>query len=443
MSKQSRIPSNRISRMYRLGKIASGVATVALGEGIKRLVKGEIPKTSELLLTPGNATRIADQLSQMRGAVMKIGQLLSMEAGDILPKDLTDILSKLRESAHAMPAKDLEKVLQDNWGGAWRDKFDMFDEHVFAAASIGQVHEAVDKAGRHLAIKIQYPGIAKSIDSDVDNAASILKLFKLIPPTLDIQPLLDIAKRQLHDEANYQLEAQYLNQYRECLGEHNIFHVPEVIEELSTNQVLVMSYVEGQTIENLTFVQPDLRNQMATHIIDLSLKEFLHWGMVQTDPNFANFRFNQDKTQVGLLDFGALRINEKKRTKAFSQLLYAAMQEDLFLIVEAACVVGYIKRNDPFDYRMAIADLIQTAAEPALHQGDYDFGMSNLSQRMTEKLYQLRSQKDFQRIPPADVIFLHRKLAGIYLLCAKIRAKVNVRKQIENIFDLQLADQSV
>ena len=436
MSKQSPIPSHRFNRLFRLGKLASGVAGSALQEGAKKMIRGERPVASEMLLTPTNASRISSQLSEMRGAVMKVGQLLSMEAGDILPKELTDILSNLRESAHSMPQADLDAVLAGAWGENWRDLFNSFDEQPFAAASIGQVHEAYDRQGQHLAIKIQYPGIAKSIDSDVDNVASLLRWFKLLPPGLDIQPLLDAAKQQLHDEADYKLEAKYLMTYRERIADDDMFRVPEVVHSLSTENVLAMTYIEGESIEAVVEQHPELRNQLATRIIDLSLKEFLNWGMVQTDPNFANFRYNAKDNTIGLLDFGALRIHDSGRSASFTGLLRAAMEQDLEKIVHAACDVGYIEKDDPFNYRIAIADLVQTAAEPALHEGDYNFKRSSLSQRLSDKLMKLRSQKDFQRIPPADVIFLHRKLAGIYLLCANINAHVDVRAKIHDIFKL-------
>ena len=433
MAQQSSIPTSRLNRMFRLGKMASGVAGAALNEGLKRLARGDMPRASELLLTPGNARRMADQLAEMRGAVMKIGQLLSMEAGDLLPRELTDILSRLRDNAHSMPRDQLHRLLKEAWGDDWRDRFQQFDEEPFAAASIGQVHRAVHRSGQRLAIKIQYPGIAASIDSDVDNAVSLLRLFRLVPAELDIESLLDTAKQQLHDEADYRLEARHLKIYRQHLGEDAHFQVPEVLDSMTTENILVMSFVDGEGIEQLTYADAELRNRLATKIVELSLKEFLHWGTVQTDANFGNFRFDAAQQTVGLLDFGALRINSVERTEAFSRLLKAAMDYDLPGVAHAACDVGYIQKQDPFNYRLAMVDLVQTAAEPANHEGTYDFAQSTLSQRLSEKLFHIRRQKGFQRIPPADVIFLHRKLAGIYLLCAKIGARVDVRACIESV----------
>ena len=431
MNRRSPVPGGRVNRLFQLGKIATGVAGGMLNEGARRLARGERPAASELLLTPANAHRIANQLAKMRGAVMKIGQLLSMEAGDLLPAELTDILSRLRDSAHTMPRKNVDSILERAWGQNWRSQFRTFNDDAFAAASIGQVHEAVDLSGRRLAVKIQYPGIAQSIDSDVNNAASLLRLFKLIPETLEIQPLLETARQQLHDEANYELEAHYLNTYRQRLDSNDVFELPKVIDELSTRDVLTMTFVEGDGIETLRQATTTTRDRVATNLIQLALKEFLDWGMVQTDANFANFRFNTKTGRIGLLDFGALRVHKADRSRAFSKLLTAAMQQDLAKIVDAACEVGYIHHDDPFNYRVAIADLVLTAAEPALSKGSYHFGNSSLSQRLSEKLYRLRSNETFQRMPPADVIFLHRKLAGIYLLCAKISASVDVKSSVE------------
>jgi len=440
----SALPTGRLSRMFRLGRMATGIAATALNHSARQLGRGETPTAAGALLHPANAERIANELAQMRGAVMKVGQLLSMEAGDILPRELTDLLARLRDGAHSMPAPQLRGVLAGVWGDQWCDLFESFNEEPFAAASIGQVHEAVDLRGRRLAIKVQYSGVAASIDSDLANVAALLKLFKLLPPGLDIDPLLEIAREQLHDETDYQLEASHLQQYRERLAGNDVFRVPEVIEQLSGPGILAMSFIEGASIETLIAARPQLRDQLATRLIDLCLREFLHWGIVQSDPNFANFLYDANTETIGLLDFGALRISEPGRNHSLARLLRAALNQDLPELVEAACEVGYIAASDPFNYRMAVSDLIQTAAEPAINPGPYEFATSGLSQCLSDKLLYLRNNHAFQRIPPADIIFLHRKLAGIFLLCARINARVDVRAMLlEHLEHLEHLEQPV
>ena len=161
----------------------------------------------DLVLTPGNVGRLADRLSHLRGAAMKLGQMISMDAGDLLPPELAAILAQLRSQAHRMPPEQLSRVLDSEWGPDWRRRFSRFNATPIAAASIGQVHRATLPDGRELAIKVQYPGVRESIDSDVDNVATLLRVSGVLPRELDLAPLLTEAKRQLHEEADYEREA--------------------------------------------------------------------------------------------------------------------------------------------------------------------------------------------------------------------------------------------
>jgi predicted unusual protein kinase regulating ubiquinone biosynthesis (AarF/ABC1/UbiB family) len=404
-----------------------------MSQGVSKLARGQMPSATEMFLTPANAHRVAEQLAQMRGAAMKLGQLLSMEAGDLLPRELSEILGGLRDRGHFMPFAQLEQVLEQAWGSGWRDAFRSFDEQPLAAASIGQVHAAVDHSGRRLAIKVQYPGIRASIDSDLANVVVLLKMFRLLPPGLDIEPLVAIARQQLLDETDYRLEASHLKRYRQRIQNIPGFHLPEVVEQLSSREVLAMTFIDGQSIEKLAREPAELRNRMAEAMIELTLREVLHWGMVQSDPNFANFLFDREQLSIGLLDFGALRLYDTERSQVFTRLLSAVAQEDLTRVVAAAIEVGYVDTTDSFNMRLAIADLLLTASEPIRVDGSYDFANSQLVQRLADKLMYLRNREQFQRVPPADVLFLHRKLGGIFLLCARLNARVDVAACIDRV----------
>ncbi len=425
------LPRGRLGRALRLGKLATGVAGGVVGAGAGQWLRGKRVGAVDLLLNPANATRISAQLAEMRGAAMKVGQLLSLEAGDWLPDEVTQILASLRDGAYAMPPETLEQALEQAWGAQWSDHFDDFERMPFAAASIGQVHRAVDRAGRRLAVKVQYPGIAESIDSDVDNVGRMLKLLRLVPPGLDLDELLTIARSQLHDEADYRLEAESLRSFHQLLDGDDVFRVPEVVTALSTESVLVMTYLDGEHIDALVRVEPPLRQQLVGRLIDLTLMECLHWGAVQSDPNFANFLYDAASGTIGLLDFGALRRFEPGRCRAFAALAAALLDDDLAAVDAAAREVGYLDAEDSFNNRMAIVELLQMAAEPALATECFDFGGSDLMQRMGDRLLELRSRPELLTLPPADVLFLHRKLAGIYLLCARAGVRIDVRARVE------------
>jgi predicted unusual protein kinase regulating ubiquinone biosynthesis (AarF/ABC1/UbiB family) len=324
----------------------------------------------------------------------------------------------------------LKHVLDADWGRGWEKWFRHFSYAPIAAASIGQVHEAITREGQRLAIKIQYPGIRDSIDSDVNNVAGMLKLFRLIPEELNFEPMLAEAKKQLHQEADYLREAELLARFAERLDGHPHFEAPAVIASLTTPRVLAMSYLEGRPIEDLEQADAAERDRVAAALLDLSLREVFDWGLVQTDPNFANFRYARDG-RIQLLDFGAARIYPQERREAFRAILEAGIEGAPAAIERAAIRVGYLSATDPLPYRAGIVDMIATATEPARQRGNYDFGRSDLARRASEKVIDLRLREKFGRLPPPDILFLHRKLGGLYLLFRYLGASLPVRALVE------------
>lgn len=426
------VPAGRLSRLAKLGTLATTVAGGMLAEGARQFAQGNRPTVSELLLTPANARRVADQLAQLRGAAMKVGQLLSMDAGDLLPAELTDILSSLRADAKPMPLSQLAKVLEDNWGKGWNSRFQQFSFQPLAAASIGQVHSAHTHDGRHLALKIQYPGIRESIDSDVENVATLLRVSGLIPKSVDVKPLLAEAKRQLHAEADYALEASHLNHYRELLAGDSDFLLPQVHDDLTTRNILAMSYVGGVPVEQLAHRPQAERDRVMTLLLGLLFREIFEFRLVQTDPNFANYRYDRDKQQLVLLDFGATREYPPYIADGYRQLMQGAIDSDKAAMDAAVAQIGFFQDDIKPEQRAAVLALFQQGCEPLCLPGVYDFGQSNLAVRIREAGMALSLEKGYWHTPPADAIFLHRKLGGLYLLAARLRARVDVRALFAN-----------
>lgn len=426
------IPTSRLSRLAHLGSLASGVAGGMIAEGARQYAQGNRPSTSDLLLTPANAKRIAEQLAKLRGAAMKVGQLLSMDAGDLLPAELAEILSVLRESAHSMPTKQLVSILEEEWGADWMDDFKQFSYEPIAAASIGQVHKAITKDGREMALKIQYPAIKDSIESDVDNVATLIRVSGLLPKDLDISALLDEAKEQLKREADYLLEGEYLNRYRMLLGNHREFYVPEMYKAFSTPQILAMGYASGQPIESLSHAPQEVRDQVMAWLISLLFKEIFEFQLIQTDPNFANYRYNSETKQVVLLDFGATREYPQAIADAYKELMLGAVDNNPERVGKAADAIGFFQDEIKPEQRQAVINVLIQACEPMCRDGVYDFGTSNLAGRIRDAGMAFSTEKDLWHTPPADAIFLHRKIAGLYLLAAKLRARVNVHQLFMN-----------
>ena len=422
----SPVPRSRFERLAHLGGLAGRVAGGMLAEGVRQVSRGKLPRTTDLMLTPANARRVAEKLSELRGAAMKVGQLLSMDTGEILPTELASMLSVLRADARPMPMSEVVTVMQESFGHGWEHRFKRFSFTPMAAASIGQVHAAITQGERQLALKIQYPGIVESIDSDVDNVATLLNLSRLLPDGLDLQPLLQEAKRQLHEEADYRLEARHLQHFALALEDRPEFLVPGVDESLTRENILAMDLLEGEPIESLTTAPQETRDRVVGLLLELLFREMFEFGMIQTDPNLANFLYIPGTRQLGLLDFGATRRYPARIIGAYRQLLESALREDHDAMSESARQIGYFKSGIHPQQRAAVMELFVLATEPARTRGRYNFGTSDLAVRIRDAGMELSFSQGYWHTPPADAVFLHRKLGGLYLLAARLRARVEV-----------------
>lgn len=432
-TRSAAVPGGRLSRLARLGSLATGVAGGMLAEGARQLAAGKRPKARDLVLTPANARRVADQLAQLRGAAMKVGQLMSMDAGNLLPPELAEILARLREDARTMPMSQVVQVLETHWGKGWEQGFERFSFTPCAAASIGQVHRARTHDGQELAIKLQYPGVRQSIDSDVDNVATLLRVSGLLPKALDLAPLLAEAKRQLHEEADYRREAESLGRFGALLAGEPDFVLPAPVDALTRSDILAMSWVEGVPVESLADPQvadQALRDRVASLLIGLLFRELFEFRLIQTDPNFANYRFDTASGRLVLLDFGATRPYAEPVVEAYRRLMAGTIIGDRAAMSEAAQTIGYFQDNIHAHQRDAVIDLFATACEPLRHPGAYDFGTSDLALRLRNAGLKLSMERDFWHTPPADALFLHRKLGGLYLLAARLRARVDVGRLV-------------
>lgn len=420
------VPSGRFSRMAHMGGLMSRVASGMVAEGVRQVASGKRPAARELMLTPANVRRVADKLSHLRGAAMKLGQLLSMDAGDLMPPELAELLATLRSGATSMPMLQLATVLEENLGSDWQQQFQQFGFTPIAAASIGQVHRAVDHQGNTLALKVQYPGIARSIDSDVDNVISLLKMSRLLPQGVIADDLVEEAKLQLHAEADYLLEAGHLQEYRQLLSDDTRFRVPCYFPELSSRNLLTMSFEEGVPVESLLEYPVEERNRCAELLLSLLFRELFEFARVQTDPNFANFMYDPKTSQLVLLDFGATRHYRAELVNAYQHLFSAGLGQDREGLLLAATKIGYFHNDITDAQQQAVLQLFELAMEP-LRADQYDFGSTDLAKRIRDQGMQLSLQEGYWHSPPVDALFLHRKLAGLYLLFARLKVSLACR----------------
>ena len=432
-ARQRAVPAGRVARLGTFGRLVGGVAGGMVAEGARRLASGEGINPRDLILTPGNVQRMTDRLSHLRGAAMKMGQMISLDAGDFLPEELSKILATLRDQANFMPTKQLDQVLRAEWGSEWRKQFRWFNPRPIAAASIGQVHKALTRDGEELAIKVQYPGVAKSIDSDVDNVMTLLKVAGFAPPELEMDKLMAAAKQQLHEEADYQREGAQMAMYRAMLADTPGFVVPRLHEGLTRGSILAMSFEEGVSIEELGNESPERRDAVFARLIRLVARELFDLGVMQTDPNFANFRYRRETGEIVLLDFGACRPVDPAVANGYRKMLAAGLRGNAEDVLAATIEAGFMMPIVAEKHPERVNRMIDIVVGEMRADAPFDFGDRAFIPLLREEGWAIAQDKDTWAFPPIETLFVQRKVSGTALLGARLKAKVNIRRITEEV----------
>jgi len=434
--RQSRVPTGRIERLARIGWMTGEFALGGAAEGVRRALGGA-DEDENPFLSAKSAERLALHLSKMRGAAMKIGQMLSLVDDQILPPEFAEALAILRQSADQMPESQVRKTLVEQYEHGWEHRFSAFDFEPIAAASIGQVHMATSADGRDLAIKIQYPGVAESIDSDVDNLATALMAARVLPGQLELDPIIEEAKRQLRQEADYEAEADFLQRYHALLESDPRFVVPVPAMDLTTHRVLAMKRVLGVPLEDLAGPEhtQEQRDQTAARLLELMFRELFEFGLMQTDPNFSNYLLLPDGKTIGLLDLGSARDVPASLAAGYRGIFRALRARDREALRHACEAMGYLHGDDPEAPAVHFTELLELIYEPLAHDGVYEFSESDFIARAQSMGMELVFRHGFLRTPPAETIFVQRKLDGMLMLASRIRARVDAGAILDRVLE--------
>lgn len=422
------VPDDVWSRSRAVLQLTAGVVGQELKHRVRAtLASAEAAAASELRARVLQATMLTESLGRLKGAFMKAGQLLSIDAGELLPPEALEILGKLQGQAEPVDFQVLADVVTAELGERGAALLASLDRAPAAAASIGQVHRGT-LDGQDLAVKIQYPGIAESIDADI---ALLEKLggswLSLTGRRIDLSGAFEELRTILHLEADYERERAYLERYHALLSADGRFRVPRSLPALSSRRVLTMSFVEGTPLRAWLRAAPPFaaREALARTALDLYCLEFLDWGMVQTDPNFGNYLLAADGALV-LLDFGATVEYDAAFRADYLAMLRTVGTGDRARILERGVAFGLLDAREPEETRALFVDMMLEAAEPFdPRRQPFDFRDADYAQRSQATLQRFVRSLRFSP-PPRRLLFLHRRLGGIFQLLKQLDLRLDL-----------------
>lgn len=387
---------------------------------------------------------LADEIGKLKGSIVKIGQMMALYGEHFLPVEVTEALHTLEDDTGALEWTSIYEALEDELGPD-RLAYLEIDEAPIGCASLGQVHRAVIKeTGEQICLKIQYPGVAEAVDSDLNAVRTLLKVAKIVPITEEFEQWFDEIREMMYREVDYIHEAEKTRLFGERLKDDPRFIVPRVYDEFSTARVIATSYEPGVDIdsEETKSLSQARRNAICTASLDLCWKEVFVWGEMQTDPNFGNYFVrlgDGDATpdRIVLLDFGAVREFSPETLTPGIKIIKASFHQDEDLLFEGLDELQFFRDpNTSLDAKRGLAKLCFTAIEPFVdikkfpppaflltENGEYRWGQSDLAGRLSLQAGLSAANRYFS-IPPRELMFLARKIMGAYTFMTVLDAQL-------------------
>ncbi len=429
-----RLPTGRVARTARVGSLVTGQGVRWAGmRAANRVRSPERAAAAEQDRTTALVNQLVDQLSRMRGAAMKVGQMISMLELEGLPEEQQDELQRklasLRDGIPPVPFSRLEKLLRKELGAPLASVFSDFDERAFAAASIGQVHRATTLDGDAVVVKVQYPGVAEAVETDLRNAMLLVPLVNRLAPGLDAKALATEMRERIGEELDYELEAQNQRRIERLTRGHPFVYVPRVYTNLSTRRVLVSEYVEGARFEEVRGAEEAVRDRYGEIVFRFFFGLLYRERIALGDPHPGNYLLRPDG-RVCFLDFGLLRDVDADHLEAEAAIALAVRTRDATGLKAALVAAGYLpaERADSVDAELALR-LMRHATRWYAVPGERRFGMRSERRGRDrererpgpEERAEIRNQLNQLAVPPESVL-IRRMHAMVAVVLRGLRA---------------------
>lgn len=421
MSKNSSTPGRRFMK---LAGMTASIATKTVSNSIRNFNADEDKKNearSKLFQDIG--LQIADTLGEMKGAVMKVGQIAS-QYKDIFPPEVAKAISKLQRQAPAMPFAEIKAQVEKELGKPLDKIFKHFDETPFAAASIGQVHKAILPNGEQVVVKVQYPGVDEACESDLKQVRLALRLMGVLKIDRKLQDrLFQEIQESLDNELNYQIEAQNLEvarTFHAALDDKII--IPQVFKDYSSRHILTLSLEQGENIETASTWSQRTRNTLGRRLLRAMGQEIFYLKRFHCDPHPGNFAFRQDGSVV-IYDYGGVKTLSNDVVHHFRQLIHAARAQDIAEIEQHLDALQAISALGKFPEDLYLQWLEVLMRPLTTH---YDFAENSAHHDGVELVKSSLKYWDVFK-PSPDTLMVNRTVSGHYwnLIHLKVHDNLN------------------
>lgn len=430
MADDSKIPKGRLRRSAKLGTALGSQGAKYAGTKASNLVRSGDSGQEKLDERHAEAAaKMVATLGQMKGAAMKIGQFASFIDIEFIPEEYREIyqeqLGKLRSDAPAMPWEDVVQVLEEEYDEPVEALFDSIEHEAFAAASIGQVHRGTLIDGREVAVKIQYPGIAEALESDLKNAGMLVRMARALAPGLDARAVTQELRERVLEELDYEYEAQNQRSFARAYRGHPFIYVPDVITRLSRRRVLVTEFVKGVSFEEVLEMDEEARSRFGEILFRGSFGSIYHLQHFNADPHPGNYLLMEDG-RVAFLDFGMTKKLDKEQIELDQRAVDAAVRNDPDGLRAALHDLGFVKKPSKLDAER-LMDHVKSIGGWYMEDREIEIDADRVM-KVIESTHDPRSEYfDLMRREsiPADELMGRRMEFGVLAVLGRLRAKRN------------------
>jgi predicted unusual protein kinase regulating ubiquinone biosynthesis (AarF/ABC1/UbiB family) len=372
---------------------------------------------------------LVGELGQLKGTAMKVGQTLSMYGEHLLPKEVNALLKNLQQDSPALAWPAIEKVLSKELGAERLAELDVEPDPV-GAASIGQVHRAVVRStGEVLAIKVQYPGVDKAIETDLKLLKFILNMTDMVPRGPRFDQIFEEIRVMFHQEIDYEQEAARARTFARLLADDPRYFVPAPVDRYCTRRVLATGFIDGLRIDapEVQALPVERRNELGRAFLDLYMRELTEWQLVQTDPHLGNYmvEIGADEDRLCLFDFGAVRTVPDDFLAGYTDLIEGALVGRDSQTARGGLKIGILQPGDAGQLITDYVNLCRLLVEPFSGKA-YDFGASDLPKRVAVDAGKIMTSYKL-RAPPRELVFLDRKLGGVFVVLSALKCVMDGR----------------